>query len=216
MATNSTFPDEVTVDDFGAPYVDFDPVVDPKKELPAEQYNTLVANVVALTNVMPLFWISVDSSGAYVAGGWSLTSAAASALTPSKTGTGTYVVAFPSEQTKHPTDPETASIGISMWGLVTPLSASARISTGYFDGANEYYVYTFNAAGVAADSAFLLTVYKSSLCQSEHGAILSRSASVDADTRKSKISTTASKPCARLSSKGKAAKSRAKTSSSPE
>lgn len=161
MATNSTFPEFVEAADLGTPFVDFDAVVDPTTELPAEVYNTLVANVVAASYVMPLFWVTVDSTGAYVAGGWSFAGAANVKITSIKNATGSYVVGYDNDDTKHPTDANAYdNAAISVWCVATTLSSSSVFASALQDGAGSVTVYTFDAAGVATDSGFTLFVYK--------------------------------------------------------
>jgi len=184
MATNSTFPELLATTDFSVPFVDFDSVVDPKCELPAEQYNTIVANIVAVSNVLPMFWVVVSSAGAYVAGAWSLSTAAATKIVPFKASTGVYYVGFDNDDTKHPSDPNTVDLSGTVWCAATPLSSSARFISSYYDSNFVALVSSFDAAGVAADSGFLLMVYKGTLCQSAPGKILSLFVLVAKATRK--------------------------------
>lgn len=134
-------------------------VTNPKQQLGFEWTNEVQGQVAGMNAVCPLVTLTVDASGNRLSGGeaWNWDQDVAKRVSITKAGTGVYEIE--AQAAEYP-DWGGVNRPVVFYGaLITVLSAtSVRPATYTLDSATKITVYTWDAAGVAADLPFTVDI----------------------------------------------------------
>lgn len=151
--TTAVLPEVADADTFGGTFADADAVVDPETELAASYFNRLVTNVVAMSHALPRAWVRLTASASpsVVDHGavWGSTNGVKPAV--SRSSAGVYTVTWSASLYDLQATPEVHSISIRAASVSGSHSGAARILMWDLTSAVRVTVYSYDAAGAAAD-----------------------------------------------------------------
>lgn len=156
------FPGRSSFDDLGGAREDRFPVTLPRKEVGMTTWNAMQWQVAGMNKLAPLVSLTVSAAGEKEAGGeaWNTSDDADLRVTITKTGTGVYEIAAQDASYNDWRGETGPLLAVVFTGAqVTARSAtSVRPPTYTLDSATQITVYTWNAAGAAADMPFTVDI----------------------------------------------------------
>lgn len=152
------FPARTSHQALGGNRVDAMRVTDPKKQIGAPVWNAVQWQVAGMNRTVDLVTLTVASDGSRVSGSevWNDADAPSLRVTLTHDTTGQYQITAESEYPDENGDPQPVEFHgavISVMG-----STSVRPPTFTIDSATQITVYTWNAAGSAADMGFTVKI----------------------------------------------------------
>ncbi len=158
-------PEKPTLDTFGAPYENFDAVVDSETEMDATFMNRMAAQLAMISMTAPIAWVRCTVSGVTLtvadhSANWGDTSAIKP--TVNRDSAGVYNVSWAETYSDLQDTPETHTVNIRAAQVSVEHGGSGdRYAEYTIDYPYQVYVYTNNRAdGAYADvDAFTLTVW---------------------------------------------------------
>lgn len=153
------FPGRTSYDELGGTRADQYPITNPRTQLGKSWTNEVQQQVAGMNAVSPIVTLTVAADGSRTSGGeaWNFDGDTDKRVEITKTGTGVYQIA--AQEAEYP-DWNGVNRPVIFYGaIVTALSAtSVRPPTYTLDSATQITVYTWNAAGVAADLPFTVDI----------------------------------------------------------
>jgi hypothetical protein len=159
MSAPYVLPDAVTTAQLGAPYEDYDSVIDTETDLPSASLNTLIGNVAALCSVCPKAIVAINTALGTVLDYRSIWgNTVAARPTVAINGIGDVSLTWAATYaTLHPSDTTAKSTQLN-GGVATVQDPSAHFAVVEKVSATVLRVRVFDAAGVAQDNSILLVV----------------------------------------------------------
>lgn len=162
MADPQGFPGRSSHAEFGGTRTNRFPVTDPQTQVGAGSYSALQWQVAGVNKLAAIVSLTVDDDGTKLAGGeaWNSSDDPARRVTITHPGTGVYEIAAAAASYTDWRGEEGPLVPVVFTGaVVSPQSSIAVGAPTYtLDSATQITVYTWDAAGMAADMPFTVDI----------------------------------------------------------